>query len=64
MTSCPFNLKTCSGTTPTILLKPNKTESIIHSEKTNRFFNSTAICHYRINADLSNLTKTELARGT
>lgn len=58
MFTCPFITRAC-GATSTFNLKPNITYSIVNSQATNRLFNQTAICNYKVTADLSNLSPTE-----
>lgn len=58
MATCPFITRAC-GSTSTFNLKPNSTYQIINSQVSNRFFNQSAICNYKVVADLSSLSATE-----
>lgn len=52
MTACPFNSKTCAGTTSNIVLRGiNNTQTLLLNSTSNRLFNSTAICYYTVTAE-------------
>ena len=57
LTSCPFTLNQCAGTSTNIKLQPNMTATIALSSATNKYFNSTAVCYYTVTTNLTGMNQ-------
>jgi hypothetical protein len=63
MTTCPYIQKNCGNYKTSITLTQNQTQYIAINSTSTKFFNSTSICYYTINADFTGVDVSERNRS-